>query len=117
MRVVVSGSREWGRIPEERERVYERLVALPPDTIVLHGNARGADEIADQAARYLRLKREPHPADWRMLGRRAGIVRNVQMLDTQPDLVIAFWDGESRGTDHMIQTARKRGIPVEVHTR
>jgi len=118
MRVIVSGSRGWGATDVETFRLFRRLEALPPDAIVMHGDAsRGADRLADKAAKRYRLKVERHPAPWQSLGKRAGIVRNVEMLDTKPDLVIAFWDGESRGTGHMIHAARERGIPVEVHTR
>jgi YspA, cpYpsA-related SLOG family len=119
MRVVVSGSRGWGGHSHvEVSRVYKRLEELPRGTVILHGDAsRGADRIADKAAKTLRLKVERHPAPWQMLGKRAGIVRNIEMLDTKPDLVIAFWDGESRGTGHMIHAARERGIPIEVITR
>jgi len=118
MRVVVSGSREWGKEPSDSLRVHARISELPQGSVVVHGDAsRGADRMADKAARRYGYKVERHPAPWQMLGKRAGIVRNVEMLDTQPDLVIAFWDGESRGTGHMIQAARERGIPVEVHAR
>ena len=47
-------------------------------------------------------------------GPRAVVIRNEQMLDTGVDLVIAFWDGQSRGTQHMIESAKRRGIPVEI---
>lgn len=87
-----------------------RLSAFPPDTVVIHGDARGADRLADHAARGLGLKVEPYPADWSRYGKRAGILRNLEMLDSNPTTVIAFWDGESRGTQHTIDEARKRGI-------
>ncbi len=45
---------------------------------------------------------------------RAGIRWNLRMLDEQPDLVLAWWDGVSPGTKHMIEAAAARGIPVEV---
>jgi hypothetical protein len=118
VRVIVSGSRGWGANGVEVFRLYKRLEELPRDTVVIHGDAsRGADRIADKAAKHYHYKVERHPAPWKMLGKRAGIVRNIEMLDAKPDLVIAFWDGESRGTGHMIHAARERGIPIEVHTR
>ena len=54
------------------------------------------------------------PADWDTYGKQAGFIRNIQMLDEKPDLVIAFQKNASRGTQHTINEARKRGIPVEV---
>ncbi len=50
------------------------------------------------------------------MGRRAGLDRNVRMLDSKPDLALAFWDGQSRGTGHTITEARRRNIPVTVVT-
>jgi len=38
------------------------------------------------------------------------------MLDWEPELVLAFWDGRSTGTEHTITEANRRGIPVEVLT-
>ena len=87
---------------------------LPVGAEVIHGGALGADQIAAEAA-----ARHGHPvkafyADWDAHGKRAGVLRNLQMLDQNPDLVIAFWDGSSRGTAHTIANAGARKIPVEI---
>jgi hypothetical protein len=84
----------------------------PDETIVMHGTARGADEIAGTVARSLGFTIEEYPASWTQFGRRAGIIRNLQMLDEKPDYVLAFWDGQSKGTAHCIEAARRRNIPV-----
>ena len=81
---------------------------------VLHGDCRGADRIAGQAAKDLGLAVQTMPADWERYGKSAGFRRNEAMMDTNPGLVLAFWDGESKGTAHTIGLARKRGIPVHV---
>jgi hypothetical protein len=60
------------------------------------------------------LEERAFPADWRGKGRRAGILRNLAMLDDEPDRVLAFQRNGSRGTQHTIDEARRRGIPVEV---
>lgn len=80
----------------------------------MHGDAHGPDRLAASYAEGLGFEVEDYPADWKRNGRRAGILRNLDMLEAKPDLVIAFWDGKSRGTNHTISEARKRGIPVEV---
>jgi hypothetical protein len=72
--------------------------------------------MADHAALMLGLDSERYAADWKQYGKRAGILRNLQMLDQRPDLVLAFQRNGSRGTQHTIDEARKRGIAVEVHT-
>lgn len=110
MRVIVCGSRKW----RDRDKIVARLADLPGDTVVVHGNAAGADRIAHQEAQKLGLLVEPHPADWRQYGKAAGPMRNEDMAAVGADLCIAFWDGTSAGTADMIRRADRRGIPVEV---
>ena len=114
MKVLVCGSRDW----TDFDAIANRLTALPgehEEITVIHGGAPGADTMARRAARLLRFEVRAFPADWRTWGKRAGFIRNVAMLDEQPDLVIAFQLNDSRGTQHTIDEARRRGIPVEVH--
>ncbi len=112
MKVLVCGSRDWADVAA----IGYRLSILPAGTEVLHGGARGADSIAEEFCIPVSRRLVPRcfQADWATHGKRAGILRNLQMLDERPDLVIAFWDGKSKGTAHTIGEARKRGIPVEV---
>lgn len=110
LRVVITGSRGW----DDPERIRARLAVLSPMAVVVVGGARGADSLAEDAAYALDLHVERFPADWERYGKRAGYIRNNEMLDTKPDLVLAFWDGLSPGTAHTIKEAEKRGIPVEV---
>lgn len=112
VRVIVCGSRKW----RDRDRITARLFDLPTDATVIQGGAQGADRIARQEAEKLGLLVEEHPADW-SLGKRAGLVRNSHMAALGADLCIAFWDGRSTGTAHMMEEARKRDIPVEVIQR
>lgn len=107
--VLVCGSRSW----RNEGMVRERLVRLPRGTRIIHGGARGADEIAARVARSLGIPERAFLADWRS-GKQAGLVRNLAMLDQLPDRVLAFWDGYSTGTLHTLTVARARGIEVEV---
>lgn len=113
MRVLICGSRSW----TDQDAINYAIFGLPLDSIIIHGAAAGADTLADQAAAMWGLTRYPYPADWAKYGRRAGPIRNQQMLDEGcPDLVIAFRRrGPSPGTDDMIKRARAEGIPVEIH--
>ena len=52
-----------------------------------------------------------YPADWEQYGPRAGYIRNSEMAKVATHL-IAFWDGRSKGTKHMIDIARKAGLYV-----
>lgn len=130
MKVLVCGSREWG----SSQPIYDRLKACGRGTKVIHGNARGADTLAANAAWKLGYEVEPFNADWtvhphtpegRIRMRRdgtlydvgAGRARNLLMLDQNPDLVLAFQKNGSTGTQHTIDEARRRGIPVEVYSQ
>lgn len=122
MIVVVCGSRNWGQY----EPIHARLSALPgehEDITIIHGACSrmvagregSADMLADKAARALGFTVDPNPADWRKHGKAAGPVRNREMLDRGPDLVLAFQRNGSRGTQDCVDEARRRGIAVEVH--
>lgn len=112
MRVLICGSRDW----TDEDAIFRALLCLPLDAAIIHGDARGADTIADRAAEALGIARYPFPAEWRKHGRRAGPIRNRQMLDEGlPDEVIAFRKrGPSPGTDDMVRQARADGVPVKV---
>lgn len=110
MRVIVCGSRAW----EDWTAIAERLGRLPHDSVIVHGDAKGADSIAARCALRLHLGVEAHPAEWDRLGKRAGFVRNEKMALLGAELCIAFWDGSSRGTKDMIDRCHVHGIPVEV---
>jgi hypothetical protein len=110
VKVLVCGSRDW----IDAEVIADRLTDLPDDVLVIHGGYRGADRLAGQIADLFGFEVREFPADWRGKGKRAGYLRNLEMLDEAPDLVLAFQRNGSRGTQHTIDEARHRGIPVEV---
>lgn len=73
------------------------------------------DQLGERWSREF-LDKEPtlFPADWEKYDRRAGYIRNQQMAD-YAEALIAVWDGESRGTKHMIDCAKNKGLQVYVH--
>lgn len=112
MRVLICGSRDW----TDRATIRECLEGYGPGTVVLEGEARGADTLAREIAEELGFAVLAFPADWKRFGRAAGPIRNQRMLDEgRPDMVIAFHDdiSRSRGTADMIRRAMKRGIPTK----
>ena len=112
MKVLICGSRGW----TDQAAIWDRLRNLPLDAEIITGGAIGVDTIAKIGADYFGLTSIVFPADWKTHGKAAGLIRNIEMLDQKPDLVIAFWDGKSTGTAHTITNAEKRTIPVEVIT-
>ena len=53
------------------------------------------------------------PADWNKYGKRAGYLRNADMAK-EAHALIAFWDGKSKGTNHMIQLAKQNYLTIKV---
>ena len=113
MRVLVCGSRDY----TNRLLITERLCALLDDgyETLIEGEARGADTFARLAGESLGMQILPFPADWNKYGKRAGYIRNQQMLDEgRPELVVAFYSRpvKSKGTQMMVDIAMKAGVPV-----
>lgn len=80
---------------------------------IISGMAKGADTLAIRYADESELTKILFPANWKSHPRMAGILRNEDMLTIATHLV-AFWDGMSHGTKHMIEIAREKRIPVWV---
>lgn len=78
---------------------------------IVSGAARGADALGERFAREHGVNLISKPADWNQYGKRAGFLRNEQMAHISNGL-LAFWDGESKGTKHMIDTANGMGLDV-----
>lgn len=112
-RVAIVGSRRWPDPAVVRSAVRSFVDALPAGTVVVSGGAAGVDTWAEQAARRRGLAVVVIRADWRRLGRRAGYVRNAEVVE-RSDRVVAFWDGVSPGTGHTVRIARRRGRSVQV---
>ncbi len=132
-RLIVAGSRSIGEgyystdeyIREQAKRVIAFLLQKithftcqekinPWNVEIVSGRAKGPDTFGEWWALVLNGGNiKFFPADWK-LGSKAGFIRNEQMGD-YADALIAFWDGKSRGTKHMIEYMMKLGKPIRVH--
>jgi hypothetical protein len=110
VKVLICGSRDWTDVASIREEIDDLVAAHGRDLHIIHGACRGADQIAGRYAESLGVKVTEYPADWKGKGKRAGILRNLAMLDERPDLVVAFQRDGSAGTQHTLDEARRRGI-------
>lgn len=111
MRIIIAGSRD-----ATEEQVRHALDACPWigfASAIVSGTAKGADEFGERWAEEQGIEVLRFPADWKKHGKRAGPVRNREMAENAEGLV-AVWDGESRGTLHMIEFALARGLRVFV---
>jgi len=92
--------------------LVRRFVAkLNDDDVVVSGGARGVDATAAKSARSRGLKVIEYKPDWDLLGKSAGYIRNHKIVD-ESEVLVAFWDGNSKGTQHSILLARRAGKKV-----
>lgn len=80
---------------------------------IVSGGARGADSMAERYARENGIEMRVFKPDWRLHGRKAGLLRNLDIVG-RANYVIAFWDGNSPGTRSAINIARKTNKNVKV---
>jgi hypothetical protein len=112
MKVIVCGGRNY----QNRERVFETLDSIHaenPITRLIQGGAKGADDLAfrwGMQAKTKGMEILTVHADWEKHGRAAGPIRNAEMLEEHPDLVVAFPGG--RGTADMVRQAKRAGVMV-----
>jgi hypothetical protein len=110
MRTIIAGSRGLGYID-----MLNAIGTCPfTPTTVISGNAVGIDRAGEVWARLHRMPLECYPADWATWGRSAGYKRN-ELMASKAEALIAVWDGQSKGTKHMIDIASAKGLVVHVH--
>jgi len=127
LRIIVAGSRDFRDYQLLSDTIMEFLtdkddidiVDNPSQVKFISGTARGADVLGEQFAYTWGYDVIRFPADWNNLGRRAGYIRNEEMAkfaceNGNQGMLIAFWDGKSKGTKHMIDLANKYGLEVHV---
>ena len=111
--VLVCGGRDYGdrdHVFNTLDDVLNEIVADGDDMFLIQGGAAGADSIAWEWGVINRLWVKTYEADWDTHKRAAGPIRNKEMLEAEPDLIIAF-PGDV-GTNNMITQGQKAGIPV-----
>lgn len=110
-RVLITGSRTWPfevTIADALDALWEEIGPF----VLVHGAAKGADQMGEVHQAVLFRPTESHPADWDTYGRRAGYVRNAEMVNRGADVCLAFIHNESRGATMCADLAEKAGIPV-----
>lgn len=120
-KLLVTGSRDW----KDTRVVWNALDTLyyrnSDDFYLLHGAARGLDTIASlwagdrvhEAGLNIKVKDFPVTDEhWKKYGKRAGMLRNIAMIEKQPDIVLAFILNQSPGATQCADYAEKQGIHV-----
>lgn len=127
MKILVCGGRDFNDYTLLRDTLYEivnsRNLNYPtdkygntlPNVTIVHGGAKGADDLADQWAVANWCPVEEYKADWDTHKKAAGPIRNAKMLkESKPDLVVAFPTKASKGTWHMVKIAKAAGVETIV---
>ena len=107
-KVAVIGSRTFSNFD-----LLEKTLLPLGTIIVVSGGANGADSLAEQYSLKYNLETIIFKADWKKFGKRAGYLRNIDII-AESDMVIAFWDGISKGTKHSLNLAESRNIPITI---
>jgi hypothetical protein len=127
LKIMFAGSRglptSLFEIPDpEREWIYSNLCLIITSTkkmlpvIVMHGGCKNSPDLLAENifGNNTNVEVRCYPADWNKYGKRAGFLRNAEMV-SEADVLFAFWDGKSKGTKHSIDLALDKGIPVFVY--
>ena len=113
-KIIIAGGREFNDYNMLKEKVDVLLAKYTPNQIcIISGCARGADSLGERYAKEKGMMIEKCPADWDKLGKSAGYKRNQQMA-LIADALIAFWDGKSKGTEHMINIIKTMQKPYHI---
>ena len=107
MNIIIAGSRDF----TDYETLCKIIKAakLPIISSVICGVAKGADLLGKRFAEENNIPIKEFPADWDTFGKSAGYRRNVDMAN-YADACFLFWDGESKGTEHMYRTSAQKGL-------
>ena len=114
-KIIIAGGRDfmdYNLLKEKTNKILQEK-KVTHKIVIISGCARGADTLGLRYASENTFDVEEYPADWDKYGKKAGYVRNVEMAENA-DALIAFWDGKSKGTKHMIDIATERNLPIRV---
>lgn len=112
MKVIIAGGRNFRDYNKLRESC-DNILVNQKEVEIVSGTAAGADTLGERYAQEKGYEVKKFPAQWDLYGKSAGYKRNQQMAE-YADGLIAFWDGKSKGTKHMIDIANKMGLKVRV---
>ena len=125
MRLIIAGGRDFDDFELLELNLNLLFEHLLKENVLLNykeikivcGKARGADTLGEKFALKYGINIKYFPADWNKYGKSARYKRNTEMAEYAKEdngILVAFWDEKSKGTKHMIETARHVGLKVFV---
>lgn len=113
MKIIIAGGRDFDNY--DRLRSYcDHLLQNKTEIEIVSGTAKGADKLGERYAEERGYPVKRFVADWGTFGKKAGYLRNEDMA-IYADALIAFWDGMSSGTQHMIRIAEKNNLEIRIY--
>jgi len=112
MKIAVVGSREGFTEDDVVNKLTLELEEME-DIMIISGGARGVDSWAEEFAIRNHINTTIFKPEWDKYGKGAGFIRNKLIVDNA-DKVIAFWDGQSKGTKYSIDYAKSKGKEVKI---
>ena len=113
-RVIIAGGRDFHNRLLAFKKIDKIIGDIPKEELmIVEGGANGADRLGRKWAERINAESLTVNADWETHGNSAGYIRNKEMAEISTQL-IAFWDGKSKGTKHMIDLAEKEGLKVDI---
>lgn len=114
MKLIIAGSRTFNNYNLLEYEVKKFILKHSPKSlIIISGTANGADKLGELFAKNYNIQIEAYPANWNEFGKRAGPIRNKEMVDNATH-AIYFWDGKSSGTANCIKLAQEKQLIIEV---
>lgn len=112
-KVIIAGGRNFAdyNLLKKRCDFYLQKINYPIEIVC--GMARGADLLGKKYGDDNKYNVVEFPANWNKYGKSAGYIRNSEMAN-YADALIAFWDGKSNGTNHMINIAKEKKLFVKI---
>lgn len=112
MKVIIAGGRDFNDYDFLCRKV-DKILSRQIEIEIVSGVAKGADKLGERYAEEHGYPIKRFPADWGTFKKQAGYIRNEEMA-RYADALIAFWDGRSSGTQHMIIIAEERGLLTRI---
>ena len=112
MKIIIAGCRNFNDYKMLSE-VCDNLLSKQKEIEIVSGMANGADKLGVKYAENNNIKIKMFPANWDRYGKSAGYKRNNEMAE-YADGLIAFWDRKSKGTEHMINLAKRSNLKVRI---
>jgi len=111
MKLAIVGGRDFNDYALLADTIFNILCPLEFITEIISGGAKGADTLGENFAENNDIICVRYVPEWKKYGKSAGFIRNQTIVDNC-DMVLAFWDGKSRGTADTIEKAKRAKKPT-----